>query len=85
MEDTKNPYFLAVEARTEREAERCFQDLLREAIEGSPSLNPNHDRIRERVVANLCYVAGYFDEETRKRVGRLYGHRSPYRSHTPTQ
>jgi hypothetical protein len=77
-EKRRNPYFGAVEARTLREADEHFADLLRGVREGEPGMPEGH--AREQVVAGLCYVAGYYGPDARERVRRLYAHRSSYRT-----
>ncbi len=76
--EERNPYLEAVEATTEEEAMRHFHRLLLDIANAEPMLHSYH--AREQVVANLCYVAGYYGPETQERVGRLYSWRSPYRT-----
>lgn len=80
MSQTRNPYFTAVEVNTMNEADYYFDRLLREERRDGKW----YDDACESVVASLCYVAGYYGEETRRRVAQLYSWRSPYRG-TPTQ
>jgi hypothetical protein len=79
--ETRNPYFEAVEATTTQEASEHFRRLLREAVSVDPTTPVDHTK--ERDVASLCYVAGYYGDDTLKRVARLYSWRSPYRPPTP--
>ena len=74
---TENPYFKAVEAITQSEADEWFEYLLHEARKAEPYRD--HDAVAETVVANLMYVSGYYGPRTRQLAGQLYGHKSPYR------
>ena len=78
MQKKKNPWFEAAEAKTGVEADNLFHHLLHAVLKEEPGLATDH--AKERVVANIVYVAGYYGEEARERVGRLYSHRSPYRN-----
>lgn len=75
--ETRNPYFEAVEVRTMEKANHYFRRLLIDAVNEDPAKTTNESK--ESVVAGLCYVAGYYGEETRRNVARLYSWRSPYR------
>ena len=76
----ENGYYLAVEAKTEAEADVHFDKLVHEAMVADPRLTQDHDHAKEVVVAGLCSVSIYYGAETRRRVMRLYSHRSPYRN-----
>lgn len=56
------------------------REYLRALVDRHVRLNP--DRSREGAIhielLNLGYYAGYFDQETRARVLRLFGARHPY-------
>jgi hypothetical protein len=69
-------YFEAVEAAPEY-ADHHFNMLLQELRFKEPTIDPDH--AAEKVVANLLWVAGYYDRETQKRIGQLFSHYSPYR------
>lgn len=77
--ETRNPYFEAVEARTEEWADRWFGLLLNDVMRGDPKLANDSDNAKERVVASLLYVAGYYGPDAQERVTELYSWRSPYR------
>lgn len=74
---TENPYFEAVQATTQEEADRWFSALIQEARVNHPYRD--YDAVCEDVVSSLMYVAGYYGPRTRQLAGQLYSHKSPYR------
>lgn len=72
-----NPYFNAIEARDSAEARSHFNRLISNVRHQDQRID--YDSASERVVSGLICTAGYCDDDTRRRVSRLYSHYSPYR------
>jgi hypothetical protein len=79
MVETRNPWFIAVEARTQEEADQHFDALLEELRSADPEGYRDEGKAKESVVANLMYVCGYYGPDVQERAGRFYSHKSPYR------
>ena len=74
---TENPYFKAVEAITQSEADEWFDYLMYQARKDNPYRD--YDGLAEAVVADLMFVAGHYGPRTQQLAGQLYIHKSPYR------
>jgi len=62
-------YGPAMTVTTQREAEETFARLVQDAM----SVGRTQKEAESIVRSNLGYYAGYYDNETRERVERLYG------------
>lgn len=63
-------YGPAMEVTTQGEADRIFVSLVSSAMEANPNLTAEAARQMER--ENLGYYAGYYGDEVRARVERLF-------------
>jgi hypothetical protein len=71
MTPTEKMYVdLAMKAQTQSEANYYFGELVKTVRGIKPQLDLNE--AEDIVKQNLGYYAGYFDDETRERVERLY-------------
>lgn len=76
-EPKRNLYFVAVEERDQGKADELFFTLVEELMAVEPELSWDH--AKEKVVAGIMYVSGYYGPEVRGRAAKLYSHHSKYR------
>jgi hypothetical protein len=62
-------YTKAMEVRTQEEADAAFEDLVKQCMYGRPCDRQTAEQIQR---SNLGYYAGYYNEETRERIERLF-------------
>jgi len=62
-------YVRAMEVTTQAEADDMFEKLVKECMEKRPCGRTEAEQIQR---SNLGYFAGYYNEETRGRVEKLY-------------
>ena len=68
-------YGPAMEVTSQAAADSYFQFLVREMM---MEFGKGQDEAKEIVRTNLGYYAGYYDNETRERVERLFGCAHPF-------
>jgi len=66
----------AMEITTQEEADKFFKELVKEVMSENPGVS--EEEVIQIQKSNLGYFAGYYSNETRERVERLFKCAHPY-------